>query len=252
MVKKTVWLGMVVSMTALSAFGCKPKYPSCKKDAHCHEGEYCVNNQCQQCRDTGDCGSGQECVEGACRDIPGYCTSASDCADGQICRDNRCGPCAANGDCAEGLVCLEGACRKAECMTEEDCPAGLTCVGYRCKEVQKVEPPDTVDCELEPLYFDFDSSDMSAELRNTLERNYDCYQKRGGGTVRVEGHCDPRGTTEYNLGLGERRARIVSKALNTLGLEQSKMSVVSKGEEEAVGTDEAGWARDRKVVFKQP
>lgn len=246
--KKVVLLGIMGLTTALLALGCKPKYPSCKKDEHCNEGEFCVNNICQQCRDSGDCEAGQECMEGACRDIPGYCTSAADCADGQICRDNRCGPCMANGDCSEGLVCLDGACQTPECMTEEDCPAGLSCVGYRCKPVEKVEPA-AVDCEIEPIYFDFDSSEMSYDMRNTLERNYDCYQQRGG-SLRVEGHCDPRGTTEYNLGLGDRRARMVSKALNTLGIERSQMNVVSKGEEEASGTSEAGWARDRKVVIE--
>jgi peptidoglycan-associated lipoprotein len=246
--KKVVLIGLMGLVTALLAFGCKPKYPSCKKDDHCNEGEFCVNNLCQQCRDSGDCGVGQECMEGSCRAIPGYCTSAADCADGQICRDNRCGPCAANGDCAEGLVCLQGACRTPECMTEEDCPAGLSCVDYRCKAVETFTPVEA-DCRIEPLYFDFDSSEMSYDMRNTLEQNYDCYQKRGG-SLRIEGHCDPRGTTEYNMGLGDRRARMVSKALNTLGVERSQMSVVSKGEEEAVGTDESSWAQDRKVVFE--
>ena len=250
MVKKAVWIGLLGIATALFATGCKPKYPTCKKDAHCNEGEFCVNNICQQCRDSGDCEAGQECTEGSCRVIPGYCTTAAECADGQVCRNNQCGPCVANGDCAEGLVCMEGICGKAECMTEEDCPAGLSCVGYHCKVVEAVTKNDVTECEIAPLYFEFDSSEMSSEMRNTLESNYDCYQKRGGGQLRVEGHCDPRGTTEYNLGLGDRRARIVSKALNTLGIEKANMSVVSKGEEEAVGTDEAGWAKDRKVVFK--
>ncbi len=250
MVKKAVWLGILGLMTGVLVSGCKPKYPSCKKDSHCNEGEYCVNNLCQQCRDSGDCGEGKECVEGACREIPGYCTSTADCANGQVCRSNQCGPCVANGDCAEGLVCMEGVCGKAECNTEEDCPAGLSCVGYRCKVVEKTQITGSSDCEIEPIYFEFDSSEMSPEMRNVLERDYDCYQKRGGGELRVEGHCDSRGTTEYNLGLGDRRARIVAKALNTLGLENSKMSVVSKGEEEATGTDEASMAKDRKVVFK--
>lgn len=249
MIKKAILLGLMGLAAALLVSGCKPKYPSCKKDDHCNEGEYCVNNLCQQCRDSGDCGEGKQCMDGACSEIPGYCTSSSDCAAGQVCRNNQCGPCVANGDCAEGTVCMEGICGKAECTTEEDCPAGLSCVGYRCKVVENVTSADTGDCEIEPLYFGFDSADMSAEMRSTLERNYDCYQKRGG-ELRIEGHCDPRGTTEYNLGLGDRRARLVGKALNTLGLEQSKMSIVSKGEEEAVGTDEAGWAKDRKVVFK--
>jgi peptidoglycan-associated lipoprotein len=245
---KVLWIGLL-GISMVFSFGCKPKYPSCKKDEHCKQGEFCVNNLCQQCRDSGDCGAGKECVQGACNAIPGYCTSSKECAEGQVCRNNQCGPCVANGDCGEGLVCMEGICGKAECMTEQDCPAGLSCVKYRCKVVEAVSSAGADDCTMEPLYFEFDSSDMSDSTRNTLEQDYECYKKKGG-PLRVEGHCDQRGTTEYNLGLGDRRARMVSKALNTLGVEQAQMSVVSKGEEEAVGTDEAGWVKDRKVVFK--
>jgi peptidoglycan-associated lipoprotein len=86
-------------------------------------------------------------------------------------------------------------------------------------------------------------------MRDTVEKNYDCYKQRGGNLT-IEGHCDPRGTTEYNMGLGDRRARIVSKVMTTLGVEKSDLRVVSKGEEEATGTSEEGWSRDRKVVFK--
>ncbi len=233
----------------LFTIGCKPKYPSCKKDAHCQAGEYCVNNQCQQCRDSGDCGPGKECMQGACRDIPGYCKNSGDCASGQICRNNLCGPCMANGDCPDGKVCMSGTCAKAECMTEDDCPAGLSCINYRCQIPETVTSTSSV-CDYNPIYFSFDSSDVDTEMRSNIQYNYDCYQKRGGGSIIVEGHCDPRGTAEYNMGLGDRRARIVSKALNTLGIEQSNIRVVSKGKEEATGTDEVSWAKDRKALIK--
>lgn len=249
MLRLAVKFGLLVLASLFLFVGCKPKYPSCKKDAHCKEGEYCVNNLCQQCRDTGDCPEGQECQDGACREIPGYCKSSEDCAEGQVCRQNRCGPCMSNSDCAEGLVCIEGTCGKAECNTDEDCPAGLNCVNYRCKVVEQVAAANAGDCEIETIYFDFDSSELSASMRDKLERNYDCYQKRGG-SLTVEGHCDPRGTTEYNMGLGDRRARIVTKIMTTLGADKSNLRVVSKGEEEATGADEEGWSKDRKVVFK--
>ena len=249
MVRTGMRIGASLIVCAFVIAGCKPKYPACKKDEHCKEGEFCVNNLCQQCRDTGDCGEGQECVDGACREIPGYCTTSADCADGQVCRENRCGPCVANGDCAEGQVCMNGTCGKAECQSDDECPAGLRCVDYHCKVVEQVTQADTGDCELEPIYFQFDSSTLDDGMRNTVERNYDCYKKHGG-SIKVEGHCDPRGTTEYNMGLGDRRARIVGKVLSTLGVEKSDMTMVSKGEEEATGTDDAGWAKDRKVVFK--
>jgi peptidoglycan-associated lipoprotein len=239
-------VGLIVLLLA----SCGPDYPNCKKDTHCHEGEYCVNNRCQQCRDNGDCPEGQECSAGACRDIPEYCNDSADCAEGQICRDRRCGPCLSRSDCADDKVCLDGQCLDAECRTTDDCPAGLSCVGYRCQvDEAAASALGAGDCQLEPLYFEFDSSEVTAEMRATLEANYDCLLKRGG-RVTLEGHCDPRGTTEYNMALGERRARMAHKLLGTLGMEKSNMRVLSKGEEEATGRGEDGWSKDRRVDFE--
>lgn len=235
---------------ALGLGGCKPKYPSCKKDAHCHPGEYCVNNQCQQCRDGGDCPVGQECAGGACRTIPGYCSGPADCAAGQICRDNRCGPCLSEGDCEGGKVCLDGVCAAAECRTTNDCPAGLSCIDYKCQVDQSTASGlGPGDCALESIYFDFDSFEVTPEQRNVLERNYDCLGKRGGKLV-LEGHCDNLGTTEYNMALGERRASMIKKLLTALGMEGQGIRLVSKGEEEATGVGEDGRAKDRRVDFE--
>lgn len=247
-------LRTVVLSSVLTAFvvgvGCTPKYPNCKKDSHCAEGEYCVGNLCQQCRDSGDCKEGEECAEGACRQIDSYCTSSADCADGQICRENRCGPCLTASDCKDGKVCIDGVCGQAECRSDDDCPAGLDCLNYRCQpnDGARSELGDG-DCALTTIYFEFDSSELSQEMRRKIEENYDCIKSRGGRVV-VEGHTDPRGTTEYNMALGERRARVVSKVIETLGLEREKMRVVSKGEEEATGRDESSWSQDRKVEFR--
>ncbi len=241
-------LGLFVASSLF--LGCRPNYPNCKKDEHCHDGEYCVNNLCQQCRDNGDCPEGQECQGGACREIPGYCSQSSDCAEGQICRDNRCGPCLSAQDCEEGKVCMDGICGVAECHTNDECPAGLSCVNYRCQtDPMAGSGIGPGDCEIEPIYFEFDSSELSRDMRNTIENNYDCWKSRGGRVV-LEGHCDPRGTTEYNMALGDRRARMVSKVVKTLGMEKSNLRVISKGEEEASGSSEDGWGKDRRVEFK--
>lgn len=240
----------VLSLAVVLIAGCKTKYPNCKKDTDCAEGEYCVNNLCQQCRDNGDCPEGQECGEGACREIDSYCQQSSDCAENQVCRDNRCGPCLTAADCEEGKVCIDGICDVAECRSDEDCPAGLFCKNFRC------QPHDSSssqlgdgDCDLQTVYFEFDSAEITSEMRRVIEKNYDCVQARGGRVV-LEGHCDPRGTTEYNLALGERRAKVVSKIVSTFGLESDRIRVSSKGEEEAMGRDESGWEKDRKVEFR--
>ncbi|MBC7172857.1 MAG: OmpA family protein, partial [Polyangiaceae bacterium] len=62
---------------ALLGSGCGPEYPNCNNDQDCHEGEFCVNGQCQQCREASDCGTGQQCTGGRCEDIPGYCGSSA-------------------------------------------------------------------------------------------------------------------------------------------------------------------------------
>ncbi len=70
---------------------------------------------------------------------------------------------------------------------------------------------------------------------------------KGSKGLRLVGHADPRGETEYNLALGQKRAGSVGEYLGTKGLDKSRVQTLSKGAFEATGTDEEGWARDRKV-----
>ncbi len=247
---KSKWATLAVATVISFLFvGCTPNYPNCNEDSHCQEGEYCVNNLCQQCRDNGDCPEGQECVDGACREIPGYCQQSSDCSMGQVCRDNRCSPCLRTDECTGDQVCIDGQCRDSECDNDEDCPAGLICENHLCKPDNTSQADVPSECQLESVYFDFDSSELGGSTRGVVERNYECLNQRGG-RVTLEGHCDPRGTTEYNMALGERRARVVKKMLKTLGYDASKAKIVSKGEEEARGSGESSYAQDRRVEFK--
>jgi peptidoglycan-associated lipoprotein len=233
----------------LAVAGCGPKYPACEKDDHCQEGEYCVNNLCQQCRDDGDCAAGESCHDGACKP-PGYCAENADCGSGQVCRDNLCGPCMSSDDCGPDGACVNGACIDAECQTDQDCPAGLACVGRICvPQQQPVAAALDHDCVLQPVYFDFDSSHIDDETRRVLQHNYECLlaaQER----VTLEGHCDPRGTTEYNMALGDRRARRTKKVLKAMSVDPKRLKTRSKGEEEARGTGPSGWSEDRRVDFE--
>ncbi|MBN2343406.1 MAG: OmpA family protein [Deltaproteobacteria bacterium] len=239
-----IFMGIGVSMLIL---GCQPDYPNCKKDEHCHDGEFCVNNLCQQCRGSEDCPQGQECTGGGCREIPSYCVSNADCAEGQVCRDSSCGPCLQNSDCGDSQVCAEGLCITAECQSDQECPAGLACVNYKCQiDETSTSQLGPGDCVLEPIYFEFDSSEVNDDMRTVLENNFVCLQKRGG-KVTLEGHCDAAGTTEYNMALGERRAKVVYKLLERMGIDKGEMRVISKGEEESTG---ANVAKDRRVEFK--
>jgi len=100
------------------------------------------------------------------------------------------------------------------------------------------------------VFFDFDKSDIKPEGRAVLQRQADWLKKFPNVTVTVEGHCDDRGTREYNLALGERRATAVKKMLVALGVPANRLSTISYGKERpaVVGDNEAAWAQNRRGV----
>jgi peptidoglycan-associated lipoprotein len=99
------------------------------------------------------------------------------------------------------------------------------------------------------IYFDFDSSEIRGEGTDIVAAHAKYLAARGGQKVRLEGHTDERGSREYNIGLGERRAQAVRRALLLQGATESQLSTVSYGEERpaAAGSDEAAWAKNRRV-----
>ncbi|MEQ8664651.1 MAG: peptidoglycan-associated lipoprotein Pal [Rhodospirillales bacterium] len=100
------------------------------------------------------------------------------------------------------------------------------------------------------VFFEFDKFDLSAEARTTLEKQAAWLQTHRGVTVTVEGHADERGTREYNIGLGERRANSAKDYLVALGVNPDRITTVSYGEERpvAVGSNETAWAQNRRAV----
>ena len=100
------------------------------------------------------------------------------------------------------------------------------------------------------LYFAYDRSDINSEGRAKI-RSLANVIKDNNLSVRVEGHCDERGTNEYNLALGERRARSVLNYLLRLGASPEQFSIVSFGEERpvALGQNETAWQKNRRVEF---
>lgn len=205
----------LVALLLLGAAACGgPEYPNCNNDEDCHEGEFCVNGLCQQCRpDMNDCGPGQNCVDGRCEDIPGWCSSNADCPDGQECQNN-------------------------------------SCVAVQTTDTGPTDTGPTA-CSLNEVHFAYDSSDLDSSARNTLESNASCINERDIAHVTLVGHCDPRGTEEYNLALGDRRARSAKTYMERLGVDGSRMTTRSMGEEMARGTNEATWREDRRVEFQE-
>ncbi|HEU4386665.1 MAG TPA: OmpA family protein [Blastocatellia bacterium] len=110
---------------------------------------------------------------------------------------------------------------------------------------------------VQPIFFDYDKADLLPDAKDTLRRAADWLTKAPNRTIvfRIEGNCDPRGTPEYNLGLGERRAQAAREYLVALGVDQGRMQTVSYGSERAVGgfeggtTDPRSWAHDRRDEF---
>jgi peptidoglycan-associated lipoprotein len=107
------------------------------------------------------------------------------------------------------------------------------------------------DSPLKPLYFALDESDVSAEGQQVLQANAAVLKKYPTWQVTIEGHCDERGTAEYNLALGERRALAAKTYLVSLGIPADKIRVVSYGKEfpfEA-GHDDSAWSKNRRAHF---
>jgi len=102
-----------------------------------------------------------------------------------------------------------------------------------------------------PVYFAFDSSNIEGDQVDRLEKNADFLKSHQKINVRIEGNCDPRGTREYNLALGERRALSARKYLMDLGVNGAHLTTVSWGKEKLLlfGHDELSWAQDRRDDF---
>lgn len=105
--------------------------------------------------------------------------------------------------------------------------------------------------DLPIIYFAFDSYKLDGEARTNLKSVAKYLKDNAGTNVQVEGHCDSRGTTEYNLALGERRANAARNYLTKAGVDGSRVSVISYGSERPAvqGNDESAWAKNRRDAF---
>jgi len=106
--------------------------------------------------------------------------------------------------------------------------------------------------ESEPIYFDFDKWELRPDARDILKKKAEWLRINLAFSIRIEGHCDERGTSEYNLALGDRRADVVMKFLMALGIPSERISAISYGEENPVDPrpTEEGWALNRRAEFK--
>ncbi len=105
--------------------------------------------------------------------------------------------------------------------------------------------------ENEDIYFDYDAYTLSEPAKRTLDGKVAFLKRYPKAKVTIEGHCDERGTTEYNLALGERRANSALQYLNNSGVGRTNLTTISYGKERplATGHDEAAWAKNRRAHF---
>lgn len=229
-------------MTALVAAGC----PSKPQNGECKSSDDCKDQQ----------GYGKVCVQGRCQE----CGADTDCQAGFACRDNKCAPrpeCAQDADCGAGKACQAGRCvaaaPKAECDSDAQCGANQSCQAGKC--VAKAAPSGeeaAAACsgEAHAVHFAFNKADLDADARGTLDTMAACLKQAGNVSLSVEGHCDERGTTEYNLHLGERRAESVRKYLVNLGVDAKSVKAVSYGKERPVCSEatEDCYGKNRRGV----
>jgi peptidoglycan-associated lipoprotein len=104
---------------------------------------------------------------------------------------------------------------------------------------------------LKEVFFDFDKYDIRSEDAKTLDANAAWLKSNADNLVLIEGHCDERGTNEYNLALGERRAKATMNYLVSQGIQANRITIISYGEERPVCTEktEACWAKNRRANF---
>ncbi len=207
--------GIFMGLLGVVAMGCTPKYPNCKKDKHCEQGEFCVQGQCQQCRDDTDCSEGQVCSDGACEAILGYCANDPDCAEGETCTNNRC--------------------------------TAVATAAPIATDTTGTETPAKSECAFNTIFFAYDADQLDGGARDHIQSNLQCMREKKVQRLHLTGHADPRGTEEYNLALGERRARAVKQYLISLGAASDAVSLSSMGEEMSSGEHEEHFAKERRV-----
>lgn len=123
-------------------------------------------------------------------------------------------------------------------------PADSSLAGHDLNELNRSIP-------LAPIFFDYDSAEMTTEAQSNLANNADVMRNNPTWIVTIEGHCDERGTAEYNLALSERRTLAARNYLVALGIPVHRLRTVSYGEEFPFdpGNDEAAWAQNRRAHF---
>ena len=145
--------------------------------------------------------------------------------------------------------------KKEEELIIEEKDADESVQPPKAEEIMILPPEESEAAfsEMGMVYFAYDKSEITADFEEVIQKNYEWIYQNPDVQIQLEGHCDERGTNEYNLALGERRAKAVFDYLVSLGANPSQFTIVSFGEERPVayGSNEASWRQNRRVEFTQ-
>lgn len=138
--------------------------------------------------------------------------------------------------------------KEVKAPAEQTTPVQETTLNDSTKQATSKEQ---LQAALEKIYFGFDSTELDDTARAALAKDSELLLKNSTVKVRIEGNCDERGSAEYNLALGEKRAKVAKKYLETMGIPAANLSTISYGKEkpEDPGHGEAAWAKNRRDEF---
>lgn len=237
------------ALLLLGLSACSKSYPNCDDDSTCKsKGEVCVDGLCRQCGNDSHCTKIDACLTcsaNECVKRSGCCKSDLDCPTGKCWRNDgeatgRCGAgCSDEHPCPAGQRCANGACVPDACSDANPCPAGQRCDGGRC----------VAACTIEPVLFDFNEHVIRLDQEAVASANAECIRS-SQYNVRVEGHADERGSDEYNLALGQRRANSLNELYKRLGVPAGLLKgTISYGEERPSCNqpDESCWQKNRRA-----
>lgn len=231
-------LGMVACPAKKTMVRKPVEKPICRNSEQCRtDGSgpavaYCVSGNCVRCRYDGDCPGSDRCTDGRCAQI-----NECPCPDGAVCDSGKC----VDESSQEPSAALT--------VPEADADS-LIAISEACRPL---DPTSGTLVDLSAIRFEYDNWLLSDDARAVLDANADCLREVPSLKITVEGHCDERGTPEYNLGLGEKRANVVREYLEHIGVPKDRLLTVSMGEERPIcgGADDVCWSKNRRVELIQ-
>ena len=223
--RRALLLALSVSATLLTACPSPLKKGECKTDKDCESqagyGRVCVTGQCAECATDAQCSMGSTCTGNKCVPKPADTSGAATTAPAAL----PPGACNSTIDCTGGQVCQAGRC---EAAVDASCASAAAFT----------------------VHFEFDKSAITGDAPDLLKKLAGCLQAAPARKIKVDGHCDDRGTAQYNLALGKRRSEAVKKYLGDLGVGAAiETSTQGAGSPLCREATEACWAQNRRAEF---